>query len=61
MIGHDRNAAQDAAPPAWNARSDESAPPDGVAAIFTFYVCVAILGTLAALVSALSVLIGFGQ
>ncbi|MEE4012209.1 hypothetical protein V1T76_09125 [Roseibium sp. FZY0029] len=61
MTGYDRNSAQDPAPPAWNARSENTAPTDGAPGIFTIYVCLAILGTLAALGGALSAMTGFGS
>ncbi|TYC65977.1 hypothetical protein FMN63_26890 [Stappia sp. BW2] len=61
MAGYDRNSAQDPAPPAWNARSENTAPSDGAPAIFTVYVCLAILGTLVALGGALSAAAGFGS
>jgi hypothetical protein len=61
MAGHDRNSAQDPAPPAWSARSENTAPPDGAPVIFTIYVCLAILGTLVALGGALSAMTGIGS
>jgi len=46
---------------AWNARNENTAPPEGAATIFTFYACLAILATLAALGGALFSLAGSGQ
>ncbi|MCR9282286.1 hypothetical protein [Roseibium aggregatum] len=61
MAGYERNSAQDPAPTAWNARNENTAPPEGAATIFTFYACLAILATLAALGGALFSLTGSGQ